>query len=71
MQNHIIFLFCQKTDNCVRHKDHMSLFIKVTFMLIFYSYFFYKKLELDLSPQSFLYFQGFWGSKLLNGFLVV
>ena len=29
--------------------------------------FFYKQLGLGLSPQSYLYFQGFWGSKLLNG----
>ena len=31
----------------------------------------YKKLGSGLSPQSCLYFQGFWGSKLLNGCLVV
>ena len=28
--------------------------------------FFYKQLGSDLSPQSCLYFQGFWDSKLLN-----
>ena len=32
---------------------------------------FYKRLESGLSPQSCLYFQGFWGSKLLNDCLVV
>ena len=36
-----------------------------------YAYFFYKQLESDLSPQSCLYFQGFRGSELLNGCLVV
>ena len=30
-----------------------------------------KQLVSGLSPQSCLYFQGFWGSKLLNGCLVV
>ena len=34
-------------------------------------YFFYKQLGSDLSPQRCLYFQGFWGSKLLNGCFVV
>ena len=29
-------------------------------------FFFYKQLGSDPSPQSCLYFQGFWGSKLLN-----
>ena len=33
--------------------------------------FFYKQLESDLSPESGLYFEGFRGSKLLNGCLVV
>ena len=33
--------------------------------------FFYKRLGSGLSPQSCLYFQGFWGSKLLNGSLIV
>ena len=33
--------------------------------------FFCKQLESGLSPQSCLYFQGFWGSKLLNGCFVV
>ena len=33
--------------------------------------FFYKELGSGLSPQSCLYFQGFRGSKLLNGCLVV
>ena len=32
---------------------------------------FYKHLELGLSSQNCLYFQGFWGPKLLNGCLVV
>ena len=31
----------------------------------------YKHLEPGLSPQSWLNFQGFWGSKLLNSCLVV
>ena len=33
--------------------------------------FFYKQLWSGLSPKSCLYFQGFRGSKLLNGFSVV
>ena len=33
--------------------------------------FFYKQLGSSLSPQNCLHFQGFWGSKLLNGSLVV
>ena len=33
--------------------------------------FFYKQLGLGLSPQSCLFFQCFWDSKLLNGGLVV
>ena len=33
--------------------------------------FFYKQLGSGLSPQSCSYFQVFWGSKLLNGCLVV
>ena len=36
-----------------------------------YTYFFYKQLESSRSPQSCLYFQGFWGSKFLDGCLVV
>ena len=32
---------------------------------------FYKHLELGLSSQNCLYFQGFWGPKLLNGCLVL
>ena len=33
--------------------------------------FFYKQLGSGLSPESYLYFQSFWGSKLLNSCLVV
>ena len=36
-----------------------------------YTYYFYKQLGSSLSPQSYLYFKGFWGSKLCNGCLVV
>ena len=36
-----------------------------------YTLFFYKQLGSGLSPKGCLYFQGFWGSKLLNGCLVV
>ena len=32
---------------------------------------FYEQLGPGLSPQSCLYFQDFWGSKLINGCLVV
>ena len=38
---------------------------------LLYTLFFYKQLGLGLSPQGYLYFQRFWGSKLLNGCLVV
>ena len=41
------------------------LFLSITLILP------YKQLESGLSPQSCLYFPGFWGSKLLNGCLVV
>ena len=33
--------------------------------------FFYKQLRPGLNPESCLNFQGFWGSKLLNGCLMV
>ena len=36
-----------------------------------YTYSCCKQLGSGLSPQICLYFQGFWGSKLLNGCLVV
>ena len=36
-----------------------------------YTNFFYKQLGSGLSPQFCLYFDGFWGSKLLNGCLEV
>ena len=41
------------------------LFLSITLILP------YKQLESGLSPKSCLYFPGFWGSKLLNGCLVV
>ena len=39
-------------------------------MTLYYTLF-YKQLGSGLIPQSRLYFQGFWGSKLLNACLVV
>ena len=39
--------------------------------IIDYTYFVYKQLGSGLNPQSCLYFQGFGGSKLLNGCLIV
>ena len=42
-----------------------------SFEKIYYNTFFYKQLGSGLSPQSCLYFQDFWGSKRLNGCLVV
>ena len=41
------------------------LFLSITLILP------YKQLESGLRPKSCLYFPGFWGSKLLNGCLVV
>ena len=44
-------------------------FISICFMI--YTYFLYKPLGSGLSPQSCLYFQGFWGLKLFNCYLIV
>ena len=47
------------------------IFVKTGVIKADYTLFFYKQLGSGLSPQSCLYFQGFWVSKLLNGCLVV
>ena len=52
--------------NCLQ----ISFLILIEFKRIT-STLFYKQLVLGLTPQSCLYFQGFQGSKLLNGGLVV
>ena len=52
------------------HQLEVLSFSKFCFLLLKYS-FFHKQQGSGLSPQSWLYFQGFWSSKLLNGCLVV
>ena len=53
-----------QTQHWSNQKDNKWLFVGYTF-------FFYKILGSGLIPQSCSYFQGFWGSKLLNVRLVV
>ena len=43
-------------------------YVKIKMMRL---HFFCKQLRSGLSPQNCLYFQGFWGTKLLNGCFVV
>ena len=53
------------------HLLALALLIKVLKLKLYENTIFYKQLESGLSTQSCLYFQGFRGSKLLNGCLVV
>ena len=53
------------------HKHSHFLKVSVYFCQIADDTFFYRQLGSGLSPQSYLYSQGYWGSKLLNGGLVV
>ena len=58
-----------KTLKVILLINHNASEIIITLFL--YTYFSYKQLGSDHIPQSWLYFQGFWGSKILNGSLVV
>ena len=53
------------------HLLALALLIKVLKLKLYENTIFYKQLGSGLSTQSCLYFQGFRGSKLLNGCLVV
>ena len=68
----------QKVEQQVQqkvHNNYVALFMKrFVFTKLVESFFFllfFKHLGLGLNPESSLYFQGFWGSKLLNCCLVV
>ena len=56
----------------VRNINRNDVDLQKAFKTLHYDiHFFHKQLESDLIPQSCLYFQGFQGSKLLIGCLVV
>ena len=67
-----IYFKCPSFQVTLDHKSENQRWFHKNGKTISYTYtFVYKQVGSGPSPQSCLYFQGFWGSKLFNGCLVV
>ena len=64
-----MFLVTKKDSENKKLPSKWTPFASLVFSLL--HSIFSKQLGSGLSPQNYLYFQGFWGSKLFNGCLVV
>ena len=51
-------------STCIVFISHVA---RVKHQIVYINFFFYKQLESGLTLQNYLYFQGLWCSKLLNG----